>query len=60
MAEPTIDILKDALINHIERLLLELSNDIMSVGRQQRITFDNGTIMLTWFLQQEPQSICDN
>ena len=49
--------LEDALINHIERLLLELSNGIMSVGRQQRITFDNGTITLTWFYSK---SLCDN
>ena len=50
---------EDALINHIEKFLLELGKGFMFVGRQQRITFDNGTIMLTWFLQQEPQSICD-
>ena len=33
--------LEDALINHIERFLLELGKGFMFVGRQQRITFDN-------------------
>ena len=49
--------LEDVLINNIERLLFELSNGIMFVGRQQRITFDNGTITLTWFYSK---SLCDN
>ena len=33
--------LEDALINHIEKFLLELGKGFMFVGRQQRITFDN-------------------
>lgn len=33
--------LEDALINHIEKFLLELGKGFMYVGRQQRITFDN-------------------
>ena len=33
--------LEEALINHIEKFLLELGKGFMFVGRQQRITFDN-------------------
>ena len=33
--------LEDALINHIEKFLLELGKGFMFAGRQQRITFDN-------------------
>ena len=33
--------LENALINHIERFLLELGKGFMFIGRQQRITFDN-------------------
>ena len=33
--------LEDALIDHIEKFLLELGKGFMFVGRQQRITFDN-------------------
>ena len=33
--------LEDALIAHIEKFLLEPGKGFMSVGRQQRITFDN-------------------
>ena len=33
--------LEDALIDHVEKFLLELGKGFMFVGRQQRITFDN-------------------
>lgn len=33
--------LEEALINHIEKFLLELGKGFMFVGRQQRITYDN-------------------
>ena len=33
--------LENALVNHIEKFLLELGKGFMFVGRQQRITFDN-------------------
>ena len=51
--------LEDALINHIEKFLLELGKGFMFVGSQQRITFDNGTITLTWFYSKRAYVIIE-
>ena len=53
--------LEDALINHLQKFLLELGRGFCFVARQKRISFDNSALFHRFsVLQRNIKMLCGN